>query len=96
MIARFGCRCIAVEANPVMCALIPEDPLLTVVNAAVSAESGMSSFYICKNDEASSLLRPSSDAIREEISIPCVGIPELLTRHDLPTVDLLKVDIEGV
>jgi len=95
MIARFGCRCIAVEANPVMCALIPDAPSLTVVNAAVSAESGMSSFYVCWNDEASSLLRPSCDAIREEISIHCMSIPELLKRHDLPTVDLLKLDIEG-
>jgi FkbM family methyltransferase len=95
MITRFGCRCIAVEANPKLCSAILPNSMLTVVNAAVAAESGMSSFYICKQDEASSLVRPEPNAIVKTIVIPCTTVGELLARHNLPTVDLMKMDIEG-
>jgi FkbM family methyltransferase len=95
MIARFGCRCIAVEANPSLCASIPPDPLLTVVNAAIAAESGMLPFHICGNDEASSLRRREREGIVETVLVPAMTLGELLDRYNLSTVDLLKVDIEG-
>lgn len=95
MIELFHCRCISVEANPAMCATIAPHPLLTVVNAAVAAESGTSPFYVCKHDEASSLLRPEPGAIDATIQIPSLTLDELLARYELPAVDLLKVDIEG-
>ena len=95
MIAKYGCRCIAVEANPFVCATIPPEPRLTVVNVAVASANGTLPIYIGKNDEASSLLRPvNTDAI-EEVHVPSLSLVDLLARHEIPRIDLLKVDIEG-
>jgi FkbM family methyltransferase len=96
MIDRFGCRCIAVEANPTLCAAIRPHPRLTVVHAAVAPQGGELPFYVCREDEASSLLRRDHDnTVVETVMVPSRTIDELLTMHELAAVDLLKVDIEG-
>ncbi len=95
MIAKFGCRCIAVEANPSVCATIRPDPKLTVVNAAIAARSGTLPFYVHKNDESSTLVRFGDSEVVEELHVPCLSVVDLLARYEVPRIDLLKVDIEG-
>jgi FkbM family methyltransferase len=95
IIAKYGCRSFAVEANPSLCATMCPDPRLTVVNAAVAATTGTLAFYVHKSDDSSSLLRFADTDVVDELSVPALSLVDLLARLGSPRIDLLKVDIEG-
>lgn len=96
MIARFGARCIAIEANPQLAHAIPPDPRLTVLNLAVGPESGVLPFFIAAHDERSSLSRMVAGENAEVLPVRVVRLGQLLTDLRFPRVDLIKFDIEGL
>jgi len=95
MITRFKCRCLALEANPFLCEVIPPDPRLKVLNKAVGAKNGILPFYIHQNHECSSLIPSIEQGPLKEVAVPVVTLSKLLADEDLVSVSLLKVDIEG-
>jgi FkbM family methyltransferase len=99
-----GWRVVAVEANPTLCesagqrfAAALERGRLTIVNAAISADSGPQRFYINRvNDHWSSLdagwAGRAGDPL-EPIEIDGLTIAALFDRVGVPRY--LKVDVEG-
>jgi FkbM family methyltransferase len=95
MIDLFGCRCIAVEANPSLCADIAAGPRLLPLNKAVAGDSSPVSFFIYDRAESSSLIQRSDRGPAREVRVPATTIAELVADCGDTGVDLLKIDIEG-
>jgi len=95
MANNFKCKCIAIEPNPALCKTIKPHALITVKNVAVAATSGILPFHVCKNDEASSLIRTDNNDAIETIQVPSITLRALLAQLNIESVDLLKMDIEG-
>ena len=95
IVQQFGCRCLAVEANPQLCRKIRPDPRLTVYNLAVAEKSGRLPFYVADNPEASSLLTGAAAGAQARIEVESIRLDELVQRESLERVDLIKFDIEG-
>ena len=77
---------------------------ISVVSAALSDRNGTASFEINRSDASSSLLpidpRNShwfSRDLRVErtVEVPTISLPALMDGQGLPTVDLLKLDLQG-
>lgn len=75
-----------------------------VINAgALGAEEGRLSFHQCENDELSSFLPLQNDernpfkdhAITSDASVPVWTLDQYAETHQLPPVDLLKIDTQG-
>ena len=95
MIARFGCRCYAVEANPSLCERIEFHPRLEIINAAVAGQAGTVSLHLSHNSEASSLFKSAMAGQAGMIEVNALTLQDVLRRIDASRVDLLKIDIEG-
>jgi FkbM family methyltransferase len=93
----YGCRCIAIEANPALYGGIIENALLKKYNYAISGQNGPIRFYVSENLEASSINKDISDVwgTREGIEVAGISFEDLLAKCQIATIDLLKVDIEG-
>lgn len=97
MSRRFGCRVVAVEALPELCAQIPRRVKLQVVNAAVADADGPVTLHRAADRESHSVDLSVAAAAGYRGSVDCRGLTlqSLLDRERLTHVDLLKVDIEG-
>jgi FkbM family methyltransferase len=96
IVARFGCRCIAVEANPTLIPQVKAVAGVEVVWGAISGEDGELELHLSNNPEASTVLGdrctvPSG----ERVKVPALRLERLLREKGVTRVDLLKVDIEG-
>jgi FkbM family methyltransferase len=94
---RPNARVIAVEADPVLLPRLRANVRglpVTVVHAAVCAQSGERTFY--RSDASSwgnSLVR--AEPGQEARTVPACTLSELLDEHDIAVADLVKLDIEG-
>ena len=95
MIAKFGCRCYAVEANPEVFKTIPQSERLKAFNFAVAKESGTLELNIAENSEASSLLAKEGKPSDHKVSVAAIRLDEFTKDQGLIAIDLLKMDIEG-
>jgi FkbM family methyltransferase len=99
-------RVIAFEANPTMCGLLKDnlalnwltDHAVEVRNEAVYSENGSVKFHASTRFVGDSSIRerPPSDNRVDEITmidVPAVRLDDALA--SVPTVDLVKIDIEG-
>jgi FkbM family methyltransferase len=92
-----GAHVLAVEADPALIARLRrnvEGLPVTVVHAAVCAESGEQAFYTSRSSSWTNSLdrnHPSQTAVR----VRALTLEELLESNDLDRVDLLKLDVEG-
>ena len=70
---------------------------VSLIVAAVSGEAGILSLRIGENSTCSTLIDGSAihPGHSGSIDVPCLTMPQVLERLGWPTVDLLKVDIEG-
>lgn len=95
--ARWGCRCVAVEASFRTFQSIPETDLITKVNCAVAGTSGPVSFFESSNSEASSFFPEIAESFGVEKSyvVNAVTYRDLLAQANLPVPAVLKLDIEG-
>jgi FkbM family methyltransferase len=91
---RFDCRCFAVEPSPGPFASIVDGPSISKLQAAVAEKSGTMPFHVASQTNASSLVH-KTDTFEETIEVRTLSLADLFRELDLPTVDLLKVDIEG-
>lgn len=100
-----GFNVVALEANPRHCEQAQtrfqkaiEERHLTILNAAISDESGEATFFLnLDNDHWSSLdiNWASRDATRcEELRVECVTLENLFDEFGVPRY--LKIDVEGV
>lgn len=79
-------------------------PFITIERLALSDKSGSASFHVNERSAASSLLQIDARNSRwfnrrllvtETIEAPTISLPEVMQRHALPAIDLLKLDIQG-
>ncbi len=77
---------------------------ISIVSAALSDQKGTAQFEINRHVNSSSLLPidPRNDEwfsrdlrVAETVSVPTITLPALLDEQGLPTVDLLKLDLQG-
>jgi len=56
---------------------------------------GMSAVYPPKNGLGSEFDKPTVDKYGQLVKVPCITFNTLMSRHNLPNFDILKVDAEG-
>jgi FkbM family methyltransferase len=96
IVGRFGCRCVAVEPVPELCAMIAPRPGLTVVNAAIANFDGTIDLNVSSHPEASTIKRaPAAGQLLRTSRVPAVRLDHLIAAHGIDRIDVLKVDIEG-
>lgn len=101
-------RLLLVEAIPELAeslrARYSGDPRISVVAAALSDQKGEAQFEINRSAASSSLLPidPRNSewfardlSVARSIQVPTITLPELMSREELPAVDLLKLDLQG-
>lgn len=92
----FGCRVLAVEADPEVYERSYESALVQKLHCAIADFDGTIDLYLSSNPEANSIMVQHShiDAGRH-VQVPAVRLDKLLADHGIQEIDLLKVDIEG-
>jgi FkbM family methyltransferase len=93
--SRFGCRCIAVEANPKLIDFVRAVDGVEAYACAIAASDGEVTLHFSKNLEASSIKPHPLDANGQSVTIPSRSLRSLLSEAGVTRVHLLKVDIEG-
>ncbi|HYJ05928.1 MAG TPA: FkbM family methyltransferase [Chthoniobacterales bacterium] len=101
-------RVVMVEAIPELAeslrASYADDPRISVVATALSDRNGDAQFEINRSEASSSLLPidPRNSgwfardmSVKRSIQVPTMTLPELMIQEKLPTVDLLKLDLQG-
>jgi FkbM family methyltransferase len=97
---RFGGEAIFVEANPALAADLEPTPKGRVLNYAVASTNGPTAFNIARNDEGSSLLSlpdssPFDCTVDRTMTVEGRTLDAILTEVGEPSIDVLKMDIEG-
>lgn len=93
--ARFGCRCVQIEANPELVSALKMESGVQVVSAALAGADGSAQFIFRQNIEAGSLFPLCPDRDLRVTTVEKISLETLLDRSNLESVDLLKLDIEG-
>jgi FkbM family methyltransferase len=99
-----GCRVIAIDANPAMCAAVVAEfrryidtGQLTILNCGVAERAERLEFWICDDvTEWSSFNREFASrngARHHAVQVNCVPIQDTLAQYGVP--DYMKIDIEG-
>ncbi|MFL6590098.1 MAG: FkbM family methyltransferase [Chthoniobacterales bacterium] len=101
-------RVVLVEASPEFASKLRDkyaaDARISVIAAALSDRGGEAPFEINSYPDASSLLSidPRNSewwsrdlSVARSIVVPTVSLEELVSRENLETVDLLKLDVQG-
>ena len=95
MVARFGCACHAVEANPAMADRIPDDPRIHIHRHAMGGEPGEARFHISSDPLGSGFEKAADLDYTDAITVRVETLPRLIRQLGLDGIDLLKADIEG-
>ena len=90
----FGGDAIAVEANPELAARIKPQADLRVLSMAVAANTGTTTLAVGRNPEASSTVCSPTDLL-SKVSVPAIGIRQLLADEAGGRASILKLDVEG-
>jgi FkbM family methyltransferase len=93
--ACFGCRVIAVEANPRLFPQVRGVQGVEAFNFAVSGRNGEATFHFSEESEAGAITSGIVRATGEAMKVPTRTLASLLDDAKITHVDLLKVDIEG-
>lgn len=71
-------------------------PSITRLPAAIAGESGERTFYRSATQTCGhSLYASIPGAVENTITVQCVTVNELVKKFDLPSIDILKFDVEG-
>jgi FkbM family methyltransferase len=92
---RFGCRCVAIEANPEFVKSATPARNVELAWRAISDQEGSSDFYLSDNLEASTLFAEGAELNGKKVVVPTSTLESVLKKYGISHVDLLKVDIEG-
>lgn len=93
--SHFRCVVYAVEASPQVFAKMSAGDLVKKFNFAICGKSGAVALNISSNHEATSLKRLNNWEYIDTIKIQGLSLAEFLETQVIPSVNLLKVDIEG-
>jgi FkbM family methyltransferase len=93
--SRFGCRCIAVEANPDLAAALRTSSTIESYQCAIAAADGESALHLSADPEGSSIQGNPPQSTGESVIVPARTLTTFLKEAGVTHVDLLKVDIEG-
>lgn len=91
----FGCRVIAVEANPKLIPEVRAVPGVEAHHCAVAGRDGEVAFHFSNESEAGAVVPGVRHATGEIVSVPARTLRSLLQEAKVEHVHLLKVDIEG-
>ncbi len=92
---RFGCRCIAIEANPKLAHTIPVPPGGEVISAALGSRDGQATFVFRDNPESGSVFAQKDDLGNSTVPVEVFSLKTVMQLMGLTRIDLLKLDIEG-
>lgn len=95
LIEKYGCRSIALEANPKLASEIENERYLAVFNYAVSASEGVLRFHLAENDEESSIYGSRNSTSVPSIEVESIHLERFLASRSIQKIDVLKLDIEG-
>ena len=100
MSRRFGGRYYLVEANPELQETLRRDTSFRVLPYAVVSRDGPVRFNVATNDEGSSVLPLPETSVYDctlarTVEVAGKRLEGILAEIDEPSIDLLKVDIEG-
>lgn len=90
----FGCRCVAVEANPTLFDQIAASDGIQKLQCAVVPNDGPVSFTIDANPEGGHLASDGRAGL-ETLTVPGLTLESIKRRMAIPAIDLLKMDVEG-
>ena len=95
---QFPVQTMAIEANPGLAAML-RAAKLRVVECALGAANGTTTFYLGKNDEASSVRVPRVDGahlkVKEAVVVEVKTIAAIIEKEMLAKIACVKLDIEG-
>lgn len=93
----YNCPVYAVEASPDIYHKIPNSELIHKFNYAISDTDAPVSLYISQSCEANTLNPVAKGKWCNEglVTIQGITLHSLMIRHQIRSIDLLKVDIEG-
>lgn len=94
VIARFGCRVLAIEPVSALFASLPDDPRLHAERAALAAAPGPIEIGVGDSDENATTLAELRDGRTFE-TVDGVTLAGLVARAGAERIDLVKVDVEG-
>lgn len=96
--ARFPVKVWAIEANPVLAAMLRKEDL-DVVECALGATDGPVKFHVGINDEASSTRIPSSAdvqlVVKQSVRVVMKTLENVLDELQISSLTCVKLDIEG-
>jgi len=96
VVERFGCRCIAVEANPRLAKRLRGLPGIEALWCAVGGREGETDLFLSEKSDASTVLGDRAGGHGgERVRVPMRRLWGLLAEAGVSRVDLLKLDIEG-
>jgi FkbM family methyltransferase len=93
--SRFGCRCVLVEANPLLAAQLQPPPRGKAIHGALAATDGSARFIFRDNPEGGGIAPLSYDRNNPNAKVQMFSLATLSEKFALSRVDLLKLDIEG-
>lgn len=91
--ARWGARCISVEANPELCRAWRGPG--SAINAAITGVDGETDFHIAANLESSSIYEGDENSLSSSIRIPALSLDTLMRKSGISEADVVKMDVEG-
>jgi FkbM family methyltransferase len=101
---RTGTIVLAVEPNPCTAAILRKNVArnglaraITVIEVACGDKAGPALFFMSSTDHSgkSSLSESSAGRARKKITVALQKVDEIVEAHRLPTVELVKIDVEG-
>jgi FkbM family methyltransferase len=91
---RFGCRIIGVEPVPDLYRTLPRLPRLSAEQRVVTADGGGAVLHL--NPRTCATIDPQlAEPGTATVTVPGITVSELLERHGVQRVALLKLDVEG-
>lgn len=92
-----GVTCHAVEAVAAIFDQIPHAPRIKKYNYAISDRDGPLDLFGSTNRECNSIHSSIAETygLKDLETCPGITLEHFLHKHDIPKIDLLKVDIEG-
>lgn len=96
-----SCRVVAIEAYPPTIAKLRHHIKINNLNnvriipQAVADTTGtLELYYAGDNNQGATSMLPT-DADLQNVKVPCAPLPQLITAEELPSVRLIKIDVEG-
>lgn len=95
IVRRFGCRLLAVEANPDLAQKLNGFSEFETLHCAVGDRNGQMSFALSRDSECSSLLVDQVAVVDRQVIVEVKTLTALFNHIGSERIDLVKMDIEG-